>query len=310
MTRRLAISIAACVATVSAIAAWGAEPETPPAPLVEVGSRVVDESALTAWLARRFPDADPANPSDPLRRAALLGLVRRQLALQTLLDAGGASLAARIERRRTQTLDRLRRIDADAVLPEHEAEEIAWEVAWSEYLERHLSEKNLERFYEAHRWRFDGTRARVSQIFLPPTEREEDVRRRADEWAAAIGDDQLTFAEAARRYSAAPSAAEGGMVGWITASGDLPPVVAEAALTGDLQSLIGPIRSTLGWHLVWVEQREPGETPFEEFADRAALRRLAADYLFACLVRTAAATTEVRWIREEVKPPAGVDVVP
>lgn len=305
MIGRLAIAIATWTTLLPAL---GAAQEA--APLVEVGQRVIDETALDAWLSRRFPEVDPADHPIPLRSAALLGLVRRHLALQTLRDAGGASLTARIERHHDQALAQLRRADPEAVLSDEEAEAIAWEVAWGEYLQRHLTETNLERYYEAHRWRFDGTRILVSQIFLPGSESEDDVRRRAAEWAASIGDGEMSFAEAARRHSLAPSAADGGRIGWVTASGDLPPAVTEAAFAAEPRSVVGPIRSSLGWHLLWVEQRESGATPFEEFADHAALRRSAADFLFARLVRTAAAKTEVRWISENLKPPPGVDLVP
>lgn len=290
------------------IPALGAE--TDAAPLAEMGQRVIDEAMLDAWLSRRFPDASPAEQPVALRRAALLGLVRRHLALQTLRDAGGASLAARIDRHRDQALAQRRRADPEAVLSDDETEAIAWEVAWGEYLQRHLTEANLERYYEANRWRFDGTRILVSQIFLPASESEDSVRRRAAEWTAAISGGKMTFAEAAQQHSLAPSAADGGEIGWVTASGDLPPAVAEAAFAADPQTVIGPIRSSLGWHLLWIDEREPGTTTFEELADRAALRRSAADFLFARLVRTAAATTEVRWISEELKPPPGVDLVP
>ena len=44
-----------------------------------------------------------------------------------------------------------------------------WQLSWDRYLQKSLTDENLQRYFESHRRDFDGTRMRVAQILLTLT---------------------------------------------------------------------------------------------------------------------------------------------
>ncbi len=235
-----------------------------------------------------------------LRSAALLSLVRRELAFQQLLASGGEPLRARVERRKKQALQALQRIDSAAELTSLQQAELGWEVVWNEYLQQQLTEANLERFYKLYHYRYDGTKVQLWQIFRkhpqPPA--------LLLELAAEIKAGTLDFATAAGEHSQAPTAAEDGLVGWVTAAADLPREVAEVALQASENQVAGPVRSRFGWHLLWISKRQAGDLDFADFADRRRLQKDAAAFLFDRAVGQSLDKHSVQWLEPSWQPTA------
>ncbi len=286
-------------------------------PVARVGETALTRLDIDATLQETFDpiSAPDLNASQTLRIATLTALVRRELALQRLLELGGEPLAARIQRKQTQLHQSLLTSNPDAELTESQLRSIAWQFAWNEYLEQHLNEANLKRFFETQRWQYAGGRAEIAQIFVPhatatpvDSEKPSDAETPSGDGLLAelqtqIQSGKVSFYDAAKKYSQSPSAAAGGEMGWIEASGDVPTPVAAAAFTGDLKTPLGPIRSTLGWHLIEVRNREEGTRTFEQIEDMAALRKAASDFLFNRLVATAAKNITVQWLDDSLQPP-------
>ncbi|HVW37320.1 MAG TPA: peptidylprolyl isomerase, partial [Pirellulales bacterium] len=97
---------------------------------------------------------------------------------------------------------------------------LAWDAAWTRYLEQTLTDEAVEKYFVAHRRDFDGTELRVSHILL----RVENLADRSAVAAAIertealrkeIAAGKLSFAEAAEKYSAGPSRKQGGDLGFI-----------------------------------------------------------------------------------------------
>jgi peptidyl-prolyl cis-trans isomerase D len=86
---------------------------------------------------------------------------------------------------------------------------------------------------------------------------------RLEEIAARI-DSAEEFAAAAKEYSEGPSAPSGGDLGWFP-RGSMVESFEKAAFDAEPGSLVGPVRTQFGYHLIWVEDRqEAGVLPFEE----------------------------------------------
>ena len=149
-------------------------------------------------------------------------------------------------------------VTAEAALPK------AWEIQ----ARRLITPEVLRDYFEANRRKYDGTALAVSQIFKPG-----DAADTLKAVKAKIDAGTLTFADAARTHSEAPSGEAGGAIGPVRyLTGDAPAAVAEAAFAAETGTVVGPVRSPLGTHLVLVTGvAEPGELSLEDV--RARVRR-------------------------------------
>ncbi len=62
---------------------------------------------------------------------------------------------------------------------------------------------------------------------------------------------QKSFAEMARKYSQCPSGKNGGDLGWF-GKGRMVPEFEKAAFEGEKGTIIGPVKSQFGYHLIRV----------------------------------------------------------
>jgi parvulin-like peptidyl-prolyl isomerase len=97
---------------------------------------------------------------------------------------------------------------------------LAWKLSWQRYLQKQVTEANLEKYFVRQRREFDGTKLRVGQILITlPMDAGEGAilaaKARAESIKQEIAAGKLSFAEAARQHSQAPSGKAGGDIGWI-----------------------------------------------------------------------------------------------
>lgn len=147
--------------------------------------------------------------------------------------------------------------------------ELALPLTWKSYLRLAVSNQQLRKYYEKHREKFDGTQVQVSQIFLKlPADAEEAAvqaaKDRLETLKREVEASKVSFAEAAKEHSEAPSKEKGGDTGWITYRGKLPANVSDAAFTLKVGEISDPVRSPFGLHLVTVTERKPGELSLED----------------------------------------------
>lgn len=271
--------------------------------IAKVGERDLTLADIDAVIKQRFPafDFDSQAPEtlQNARRAAAVNLVRRELAFQRLLDIGGDTLQAKIRRKISLELETLRRAIPEANLTPEQESRISWEVAWSGYLNEYMTDPNIQKFFEANAWKYNDTSANVAQVFING----EQAERKLKELKDKIQNESISFAEAARENSQAPTAADGGQIGWIKYRGDLPVEVAALALQATEGEVVGPVKSNFGWHLVLVNEIKSGTTTFDQLKDLASVRRDAADYLFLRLAKAGSEKTAVQWIDPQFAPP-------
>jgi peptidyl-prolyl cis-trans isomerase SurA len=212
-----------------------------------------------------------------LSAKALQQLVDREIILQwlerTSQGATTQEIDLEIARRKRRVADRggtwesylkerhLREADLQRLL--------CWQLGWGRFLQRHMDDANLERFFASHRRQFDGTRIRVAHILLRVESLDDEgtldaAIRQADEIRRQITQGDLTFAAAAQEHSSAPSAAQGGDIGFIGRREPMPESFSRAAFALNLDELSPPVVTAFGVHLIQCREIEEGQRSWQE----------------------------------------------
>lgn len=147
-----------------------------------------------------------------------------------------------------------------------------------------LSDTELRRRYEQEKERYRRPqRAHVREIVIVPL----DVADAASFEAARLEAEQVItraraagadFAAIATEVSDSPTREKGGDLG-IIAQGELIPSLDQAVFNAQAGTVVGPIQTRAGWHVLLVEERLPSDIPgFDEVKER--LRAEASDAAF------------------------------
>lgn len=142
-------------------------------------------------------------------------------------------------------------------------EQVALELTVQAFVRPRLTRDALARVFEENRREFDGTKLRVSHVlFRPDGGGGEEVVARIMKQADAIRQDvvqgRLTFAEAAARWSVAPSRRSGGDVGWIVRDSPMVEPFSSVAFKLPKGGVSEPFITPFGIHIVTVTAVEPG----------------------------------------------------
>jgi hypothetical protein len=240
----------------------------------------------------------------------LFTLVQRSLASGFLADQNveptEAEVALEIERRRKAFAaversweDELRK----AQISEAAVKRLfRWRIAWSRYLDRSLTEANVEKFYARFRWRFDGSRRRVAHLLLKaqddPQDRER-ARREAEAIRAKIAAGELTFEEAVRQFSQAESAQEGGVLGWIEADGPMPDAFNRATFALAAGEISEPVETPFGVALIRCLEVEQGKKTYQDVREQVA--DFAREDLFRWIVERRLADAQIEFVGNETR---------
>lgn len=145
--------------------------------------------------------------------------------------------------------------------------QLATEIGLNKLLMPLLTESRLEECFERRRQEFDGTRLRVSHVLLRPDpaaggEGESDLLAEATGIRERVASGELTFGEAAQRYSAGQSRLRDGDLGFVPRQGLLNEVFCEVAYRLALGEVSEPFATPFGVHLVTVTAVSPGTGSF------------------------------------------------
>lgn len=147
-------------------------------------------------------------------------------------------------------------------------EELALPLMWRNYVTRTVPEEAVQRHFEQHRVELDGTEVKASQIFAKVADLKDPQQvEQALAKLARIRDEikgGLPFADAARKYSQAPSREKGGDVGYFLTKGKMPRDFTKVAFALKPGELSEPFVSRFGAHLCLVTDRKPGELSLED----------------------------------------------
>ena len=321
MIRLLILSSALMLCTATVV---GQQKYEPADPIASVAGQPVFLGELHLILYDQLGIRDIKRATTQVQQAAALMLVRRHLAMRVLKQQGGESLDAMIKERTGLFAGELerrggsmekhakRRMSDDRSL----RADLAWQIAWNQYLKSRLNENSLKSYFERYKDKYAGRRWDVSQIFLKVDKKDDNALGIAENRMNNILQElqntssvQETFAQAAKDNSDAGSSDNGGKLGWVEGSGDLPRQVMTAISKASKGDVVGPITSPLGLHLVLVHDSETKDIEYTDMTDQAQLRRDATDTLFKILLRKQT-DTKVVWFISALKPPDNVPLIP
>jgi parvulin-like peptidyl-prolyl isomerase len=206
-----------------------------------------------------------------LRAEALEQLIHRKLVLAELMRRKLLPAEQEVE----AALDALRQqlarrqIAFDAYLEQrlHTEEslrrQIVWDLAWRSYVLSQLSEQALQQAFARHQKHVDGTEVRVSHILLRvPDAKDAASLQAAIDRAQRIREEivagQLTFAQAAEKYSAGPSRRRGGDLGFIPRRDRMVEAFSAAAFALQVGEISQPVVTQFGVHLILCTEIKPG----------------------------------------------------
>jgi parvulin-like peptidyl-prolyl isomerase len=275
----------------------------------QVVATVDGEAITTADVNREIAIAFPNRPIDPevlseVRERTIEQLIRRQLVLRYLRSskqiATQAEVDVAVERlkkqlaQREESIDdylRLRQLDENGL-----RRSMTWQISWSRLLDKYLTDKNLQQFFEKHRRDFDGTEFRVAHIvFAVPASADDTmldaVRRKANEVAAQLKAKEISFAEAAKRHSSGATRDKGGDIGFISRQEPMPESFSRAAFGLAINEISDPVQTTIGFHLIRCSEIKPGKKQWTDV--RAELESAVTEYLFNWAADQSRATANI-----------------
>ena len=268
----------------------------PPEATRPIAARVDGQAIRTVRLQheldrlQRTRQVRPA--AQPALKAQLLGQVVDQLLILRYLeysDQGARpveidlaidNLQKRIEQQ-DQTLDQYLQ---DQGLNQAELrQKVAWQIGWARYLNRYLTEKNYQRYFEQHRREFDGTQLQVAHVLLKLNRDASDavVKRQQDamqQIRKQIESGKLSFSEAAKQFSQSPTGQRGGDLGWIQRNEPMPEQFSVAAFQLRKGEVSTPIQSPFGIHLIECREVKAGNKTWQQVRDP--LKQAITKYLF------------------------------
>jgi len=237
-----------------------------------IGGKKVNQAILPVFQAQVL--------SEIVDRRLVLAYARRTKSgvSESETDAALAEFAARMQAQGRSLEQYLK----DESLTEAELRrKITWNLVWEKYLARYITEERLASYFAAHAREFDGTEISVSHILLKkvtgtfcaehpsglsgkrclspfsPGAMEELIKR-ARAVREEIVSGSLSFAEAAGKYSAGPSAKEGGRLGFIGRRGPMVESFSQAAFALEVGQVSEPVVTQFGVHLIRCDEIKPG----------------------------------------------------
>ncbi len=212
-----------------------------------------------------------------LRAEALDRLISRRLILQYLsaksLAASDADLTLAVQ----QARDRLKQqaltleqfIERGKLTMDEFTRTLEWQLSWQKYLEANVTEKTLEMHFDRFRPHFDGTQIRVSQLLLKidaqaAREKWDAAQTQAAEIRAEIAAGTISFSDAAKKHSQAPSGPSGGDIGLISRHEPMPEKFSKTAFDLKRGEVSQPVTTTFGVHLVMCVDVQPGQKTWQD----------------------------------------------
>jgi peptidyl-prolyl cis-trans isomerase C len=278
MTPRSILLVAMLLATAGAASARADDAPAPPSEpgaesvVARVGDTPIFRAELDAALRRlgharlRSPEQRLRLEAEPLEQLVDERLLRREIEREQIA-VNEDDVTEVVNRMRGQLAER--KIPFDAFLAQSGRDEpslrsqIRLEIGLNKLLVPRLNEEALAAAFEKHRRDIDGTVLRASHIILRPDPARgdqafEEMRRKADAIRREILTGAITFADAAKKYSAGPSRRQGGDIGFFPRQGMLDESFARAAFALAKGDLSKPFVTPFGVHLVLVTDIQPG----------------------------------------------------
>lgn len=271
-----------------------------PAPIdARLAAAVEGDPITAAEVHREVARVAPNGLPDEQTRArvqavALQQLIDQRLILRNLartkvaadpqeIDVMVQRLVKQLDARKLTLADHLASLGVDEAGLRRQ---IAWQMSWGRYLERYLTDENLQKYFDQHAREFDGSELRVAHILWKV-----DAKAPREAWQKALDEaavvrrqivgGELTFAEAAKKHSQAPTASTGGDIGFIQRRAPMPEGFSKAAYALEKGAVSPPVTSVAGVHLITCLEIKPGMGKWEDA--RRDVQTALVQYLFQWL---------------------------
>jgi len=258
-----------------------------------------------AYGDRKFDDEQRQR----LLRAALDQVIDRKLVMAHLTATNQAASKADVDAElaqfekslKAQNLTLAQHCERVGLSLDDVRRSLAWKLSWKRYCEKHLTPQNLEKYFQAHRGEFDGTQLRVAQILLKVPRDADDAavaaaKEKATKLRGEITGGKISFAEAAKRFSQAPSAAAGGDIGWIERHRPMPEDFSKTAYSLKQGDVSDPLVSPFGVHLITVLEEKPGNKSWKDVETE--LRPAVTIYLFRWIADKERAGAKIEYLSQ------------
>lgn len=289
---------------------WTSAASADEAVVARVNSEPITAAEVEAELrlAKLAPSGDSVERG-PLWRAALDQVVDQRLVQSYLSKTKDAASSKDVDLALSQfekelkaqnlTLDQ--HCQTVGLTKEDVRRSLGWKLSWKRYCDKQLTPANLEKYFNRYRSDFDGTQLRVAQIlFKVPADADEAAIAAIKDQAAKLRGEiiagKITFADAAKQHSTAPSGQSGGDIGWIERHRPMPEDFAKIAYALKRGEVSEPLVSSFGVHLVTVLEEKPGARTWQDAA--AELRPAVTLYLFRWIADQQRKTTKIEYMSD------------
>ncbi|MBS0207476.1 MAG: peptidylprolyl isomerase [Planctomycetes bacterium] len=307
---RLVCLVAAFISTSFRASAQPA-PTSAPAPgdavVAAIDGQPIRAKEVQALLAGALHGRKIAAEIEPLAEAqALEQLIGRRLTTKYLgqkkQDVTPAEIEARLQTLTNEAAGHNTTLEAQLAKQgrtlDELKQEIAWDLNWTRYSLSQATDTKLESWFKAHRADYDGTEVRASHVLLRPMADQspqaiEALVKRAALLRDEITIGKMTFAEAAQRYSAGPSRAQDGDVGYFPRHDRMVEPFAAAAFKLKKGEISPPVVTTFGVHVIQCTDIRQGAKPWQDSRDE--LVRAVTDDLFQTITSEMRSKTKIEY---------------
>lgn len=130
------------------------------------------------------------------------------------------------------------------------------------------TQEEAKEFYEVNTQMFvQGAQATAKHILV-------DTEEAAAAAKAEIEAGEKTFEDVAKAISTCPSAAQGGSLGTF-GRGQMVPEFDQAVFEGETGKVIGPVKTSFGYHLIWIDELTNESTMPYEAVEQQIMQQLA-----------------------------------
>ena len=251
------------------------------------------EAAVTASLNGQ--KLEP-NQLARVQAAVLQKIIERELIHEFLIAkksvASEAEVDAAVERLRKTVQQQNSNLE-DLLARTHQTEaalrtNFGYELGWNKFVAHNTTDESLEALFKKFQEQFDGTERRVSHILLRPDgstdeAKLKDLVEQAKKLRDQIESGEITFEDAAAKYSAGPSHSHGGDIGYIPLEGAMAQQFSQTAFTLKPGDISQPVSSPFGIHLLKVTDIKPGTKTWQDV--REPLQKTLSNYLFSAVAK-------------------------
>jgi len=254
---------------ISSLVLWSANTLCAVEILAKVNTENITENDLELEILSR--SLDPKELSEAERAKVLEDLIDRELVKQHLdqlrIRSDQIQIAAQIkllkEKIEAAEKDSDETLEALGLSDVHLQKRLRWASMWQNYFNQLIGEAELQQYFKKYREKFDGTEFRASQIFLKlPTDATAqqiaEAKSKLNSYKQQIESGDLTFAAAAKKWSEAPSAANGGDLGFAPYGINRLKLFSDHLLPLKAGEMTEPFASSFGVHLLILTEKKPG----------------------------------------------------